>query len=100
MKMAPLVLGGGAVVVAGLYLAGRLPGFGTADTLPDPGIQAADAGRGVLAQLGVSGVTWPMIVVPLIAAALLIATWKRIGGFGRAAVLILAAVAATVLVTR
>lgn len=103
MKMGPVVLGGGAAVVAGLYLAGRLPGFGTADTLPDPHAQAgqaADAGRGVLTQLGLTGVEWPMIVVPLIVAALLVATWRRIGGFGRGAVIALGAIVTTVLVTR
>lgn len=101
MKLAPLALGGAAVVVAGLYLAGRLPGFGTADTLPQPNTALpADAGKGVLAQLAANGIEWPMIVVPLAATAVLVMTWNRIGGFGRGFVIAVGAIITTILVTR
>lgn len=100
MKTGPLVLAGGVAVIAGLYLAGRLPGFGTADTLPDPGVQATDARQSVLDQLAAHGISWPMLVVPAAVAAVLIATWNRIGGFGRGAVLVVGAIVTTVLVAR
>lgn len=100
MKLAPIVLGAGAALVAGLYLTGRLPGFGAApaNTLPDPTTQAAAAGHGLLDQLAAHGISWPMLAVPAILATVAVITWRRIGGWGRAVVLVLAAVAATLVV--
>lgn len=102
MKMGPVLIAAGGLIVGGLYLAGRLPGFGAAPTgtLPDPTGQAQDAGQGVLDQLAAHGIGWPMLVVPAVVATLAIVTWRRIGGWGRAVVLVLGAIIATVLVTR
>lgn len=93
-----LLAGGAAVLVGGyLYLSGKLPGFGQG--VPTAKAPELDGTRDkVEAFIGT-----PMFYTGAVAAVLAtlgIITWGKIGGWGRAAVLVAAAVAVTIFLTR
>lgn len=107
MKMGPLLIGA-AVVVGGLFLAGKLPGFGSAEGAdPAQAQQAAGDAAGQAVDAGTSSWTWLVTqpwgwaaIVAAAGATLGIMTWRRIGGWGRGTVLVLAVATLTILVTR
>jgi hypothetical protein len=95
---AVVLLGGAAVLVGGyLYLSGKLPGFGQGvPTTRTPELGGAE--QHVREFVGT-----PMFYTGLVAAVLAtlgIITWRRIGGWGRAMVLVVGAVAVTIFLVR
>lgn len=107
--------GGGAVLLAMgaaagigyLVLSGKIPGYGqgtpnggdATKAAEDAGSQAAHTGGALFDWWFSFG--WAYTATAAGGLALLgVLTWKKIGGWGRAAVLVLAAITVTVLVTR
>lgn len=105
MKMGPLIVGVG-VIAAGLFLTGNLPGFGSAEGAnPAAAQQAASNAATQATDTASGGWTWLITqpwgwtaIVAAVGATLGVMTWRRIGGWGRGAVLISAAAAVAILV--
>lgn len=93
----------GGLVAGYLFLTGKIPGYGqgTPDVkTPNPGDLANKAG-----DAGQHGLDWflatawaPSALVAIVGGAVLIKFWQKIGGFGRAVLLIVGAVAVTIFV--
>jgi hypothetical protein len=102
---APLLLIGAAAVVGGyMVLSGKVPGYGQGTPDVDPGAAVSEAGNAA-SQAGESGLNWflstawaPAALVAVVGAYLAVKFWQKIGGFGRAFLLIVAAIAATIFV--
>lgn len=104
--------GGGAIVLLGavalvggyMFLSGKIPGYGQGT--PDLNTDGAlDKAGGAASQAGESGLDWflstawaPAALVAVVGAWLTIRFWNKIGGFGRAFLLVMAAIAATIFV--
>jgi hypothetical protein len=92
-----LAVGGAALACGYLYLSGKLPGFGKGvPTAKAPELDGAK--EKIDAFVGT-----PMFYTALVAAVLAtlgIITWGKIGGWGRAVVLVCAAIAVTIFVIR
>lgn len=103
-----LVLGVAALAGVGLlFAAGKIPGYGqgTPDTSKAGDAAKGAGGKAVEGATGLAGWWFShgwayTATVAAVLAILGIMTWNRIGGWGRAVVIVLAAVAVTVLVTR
>lgn len=106
-RVAPLVLIGGALIGFYLFVTGKIPGYGrgtpdasgATDAAKDAGGKAVEGGSALTDWWFSHGWAWTAIIAAVL-AVLGVVTWKRIGGWGRAVVLVAVAVAVTVLVTR
>lgn len=105
--LGPLVLVVGLLVAAYLFLTGKIPGYGQGTPQTGDATDAAKDAGGQAVQHGGALADWYFshgwAYTALIAGALAvlgIITWKKIGGWGRAVVIVAAAITVTVLVTR
>jgi hypothetical protein len=101
--LAPLLFVGG-LFLAYLYFTGQIGGYGEGV----PNVQTPDAGTAVHAagNAGQHGLDWflatawaPAALVALVITGVLIKFWQKIGGFGRAVLLVVGAICVTVFVT-
>lgn len=90
-----------------LFVTGRIPGYGQGAPKADGATDAAKEAGSEAAKQGGALAEWYFshgwAYTALVAAALAtigIVTWRKIGGWGRAFVIVCAAIAFTVLVTR
>jgi hypothetical protein len=105
--LAPLVLIGGALVGLYLFVTGKIPGYGqgtpdasgATDAAKDAGGKAVQGGSALTDWWFGHGWAYTATIAGVL-AFLGVITWKKIGGWGRAAVLVAATIAVTVLVTR
>ena len=105
--VAAVVFGGGLLFLGYLYVSGQLGGYGSGAPKVDTGAakDAAGAAANAAGQASDSGMHWflstawaPAALVALVLTGVMIKFWQKIGGFGRAVVLVLVAIAVTVFV--
>lgn len=103
MKLLVPLLFIGGIFLGYLYFTGQLGGYGQGV----PNVQTPDPGTAVNAagQAGQHGLDWflatawaPAALVALVVTGVMIKFWQKIGGFGRAVLLIVGAIAATIFV--
>ena len=107
-KAGPVLLLGAAALGAGyLVLSGKIPGYGTGTPKTGDATKAAQDAGGAAINAGSDLSSWWFghawaytATVAGVLAVLGIMTWNRIGGWGRAVVLVLAAATVAILVTR
>lgn len=105
--LGPLILVGGLLVAAYLFLTGKISGYGQGIPQTGDATDAAKGAGGQVVQHGSALADWYFshgwaytALVAGVLAVLGVITWRRIGGWGRAVVIAAAAIAVTVLVTR
>jgi hypothetical protein len=101
---AVLMLGAAVVVGGYMFLTGKIPGYGQGTPDVDTNGALNQAGSAA-SQAGQSSLDWflstawaPSALVAVVGGWVALKFWSKIGGFGRATLLCVAAVAATIFV--